>query len=163
MATVVARLVGRGDELAEIGRFLDDVDGGHLALLLQGEPGIGKTSLWAGATELALARRYRVLKAAPAQIEMSLPYAVLGDLLDPYPEAAVAALPAPMRTALEAALLRAAAEQAPADQLAVSNGVSSHAALPRLGRAGTGGGGRRAVDGHGLTPRPRLRGSPVGE
>ena len=122
MATVAARLLGREGELAEIGRFLDDGDGGHQALLLQGEPGIGKTSLWAAAIDLALARRYRVLKAAPAQIEMSLPYAVLGDLLDPYPEAAVATLPAPMRMALEAALLRGAADQAPADQLAVSNG-----------------------------------------
>jgi len=122
MVRVAARLVGREGELAEIGRFLDDVDGRHTALLLQGEPGIGKTSLWAVGTELALARRYRVLRAAPAQIEMSLPYAVLGDLLDPYPETAVATLPAPMRTALEAALLRAEAEQAPADQLAVSNG-----------------------------------------
>src|SRR5215469_9787067 len=122
MATVGTQLLGREAELTEIRRFLDAADGGPAALLLEGEPGIGKTSLWTAAIDLALALRYRVLKSAPAQIEMSLPYAVLGDLLDPYPEAAVATLPAPMRTALEAALLRAAAKQAPADQLAVSNG-----------------------------------------
>jgi len=122
MATVGTQLLGREAELTEIRRFLDAADGGPAALLLEGEPGIGKTSLWTAAIDLALALRYRVLKSAPAQIEMSLPYAVLGDLLDPYPEAAVSMLPGPMRTALEAALLRAAADDRPVDQLAVSNG-----------------------------------------
>jgi DNA replication protein DnaC len=42
----VAAMIGRADEAEAIARFLDDVPNGPIGLLIQGEPGIGKTTLW---------------------------------------------------------------------------------------------------------------------
>ena len=62
----------------------------------------------------------RVLRSAPTEAESGLPYTVLGDLLDPVPEDAIASLPVPLRKALNAALFQSAVEQGSTDQLAVS-------------------------------------------
>ncbi len=63
---------------------------------------------------------HRLLSSAPTQAETGLPYAMLGDLLDPVPEDAIASLSEPLQVALEVALFRMPARQAPADQFAVS-------------------------------------------
>ncbi len=113
-------LFGRAEEQAALTAFLEGAQDGPRALLLEGEAGIGKTSLWKGALSSALVRNYHILSSAPTEAESALPYAVLGDLLDPVPEDAMASLSSPLRTALEVALFRAPAEQRPTDQLAVS-------------------------------------------
>jgi hypothetical protein len=43
---VIVELVGREWEMAGADRFLDDVADGPAALVLEGEPGIGKTTVW---------------------------------------------------------------------------------------------------------------------
>lgn len=112
-------LVGRDAELAALNGYLQS-DHDHIrALLCAGEAGIGKTSLWAAVVSRAEASGYRVLSSAPTEAEASLPYSVLGDLLDPAPDDALASLPEPLRRALEVALFRAPAAQTPTDQLAV--------------------------------------------
>jgi len=116
----MAQLVGRELEQAAISRLLDLAPDGLRALLLEGEAGIGKTVLWKAALSAAMLRGYIVLNSAPTEAEAGLPYAVLGDLLDPVPDEAIASLSGPLRTALEVALFRAPAEQGPTDQLAVS-------------------------------------------
>ncbi len=120
MTTLVGELIGREAELATIGQFLDSPPDGLRALVLEGEAGIGKTTLWKAGLSAAPANGYRLLSAAPTEAEAGLPYASLGDLLDPIPEEAVSALSEPLRTALEVALFRAPAKQGPTDQLAVS-------------------------------------------
>lgn len=45
MDAVAVELTGRDEELASIAGFLDSVDAGPAALVLAGEPGIGKTVL----------------------------------------------------------------------------------------------------------------------
>jgi hypothetical protein len=119
VTTLVGELIGREAELATIGQFLDSAEDGLHALILEGEAGIGKTTLWKAGLSAASAKGYRLLSAAPTEGEAGLPYAVLGDLLDPIPEGAVASLSAPLRTALDVALFRAPASQGPTDQLAV--------------------------------------------
>ena len=102
--TGVEQLVGRERELAEIEEFLvRSLDGPEL-LLLEGQPGIGKTSLWQAGVDEARQRGFRVLSARPAEAEAKLSFSALGDLLL---EATgeIGALPAPQRRALRIALL----------------------------------------------------------
>ena len=77
------------------------------SLLLEGEIGTGKTTLWNQGLVSSAARGQRVLRCRPGERETQLAYAALGDLLADVPEAAMSDLPAPQRRALEVALLRA--------------------------------------------------------
>jgi DNA-binding NarL/FixJ family response regulator len=104
--------VGRDEELAAIAAFVDEPDRFPAALLIEGEAGIGKTTLWREGICAAEARSYAVLCARPAEAEADLSYAALADLLGPVVDDALPVLPAPQRHALEVALLRAAADEA---------------------------------------------------
>ena len=120
MQAVLHELIGRDEEQAAVVDFLKAVQAGPRVLQLEGEAGIGKTSLWKAALSSATLAGYRILSAAPTEAESALPYAVLGDLLDPIPDEALASISIPLRTALEVALFRAPARQGPTEQLAVS-------------------------------------------
>jgi DNA-binding CsgD family transcriptional regulator len=111
---------GRAAELARLARFLDEVTGQPAALLLEGEPGIGKTTLWSAGIDQARGRGWQVLTCRPVQSEAALSFSALGDLLEPVPEAALGALPGPQRRALDVALLRAEPGPEPPDQRAVA-------------------------------------------
>jgi hypothetical protein len=76
-------------------------------LLIEGEPGIGKTTLWLAALELALDMGFRVLSARAAEAESVLAYTALADLFDGVPASAWADLPEPQRAAVDQVLLRA--------------------------------------------------------
>jgi DNA-binding CsgD family transcriptional regulator len=80
---------------------------GARALILSGEPGIGKTAIWRELLSHARQQDFRVLSAMPSGAEVQLTYAALGDLVDGLGAEALARLPAPQREALEIALLRA--------------------------------------------------------
>ena len=73
---------------------------------MEGEPGIGKTTLWADGVSAASDRAY-VLSCRPVEAETQLGYAALGDLLGFVADAVVAELPPPQRHAIDVALLRA--------------------------------------------------------
>jgi len=94
-------VVGRDREQAVIAEFLDGVDAWPWALVLDGVPGIGKTSLWEAALAAARARSYRLLVCRPTGVEAQLSFAALADLLADMP---TKALPDPQRRALDAAL-----------------------------------------------------------
>ncbi len=76
-------------------------------MLIEGEPGIGKTTLWLAALELARDKGFRVLSARAAAAESVLAYTALADLLDGVPASAWADLPEPQRAAVDQVLLRA--------------------------------------------------------
>jgi MoxR-like ATPase len=95
-STRAPELAGREEELAAIAAFLAARDELPGALLLEGEAGIGKTTLF----ELALAAArgdedYRVLACTPAGSEQRLAYAGAGDLLTDVLDEVLPALPAP--------------------------------------------------------------------
>jgi DNA-binding CsgD family transcriptional regulator len=117
---VGAEPLGRADELGDLRGFLESGTDRARALLLEGEPGIGKTILWKAGLELAAQHGYGILAATPTEADAGLPFGVLGDLLDPPPEQAIKLLSEPLRTALEIALFRAPTTQSPTDQLAVN-------------------------------------------
>jgi AAA ATPase domain len=96
--------VGLERELAEIEAFLDAAANEPRSLLLEGEPGIGKTTLWRAGLEKAHVRDFRVLAARPAEAEAELSFCGLGDLLRGTNDE-IGALPAPQRRALRVALL----------------------------------------------------------
>jgi DNA-binding CsgD family transcriptional regulator len=114
--------VGRQWELAEADRFLDAVPAGPAALVLEGEPGIGKTTIWRAAVDAARNRSYRVLVCRASESESALSFLGLGDLLDSVSDAMLEALPEPQRRGLELALLRSPGEGSP-DRVAVARGT----------------------------------------
>jgi ATP/maltotriose-dependent transcriptional regulator MalT len=98
-------LVGRGVEIARISSFLDDLQTGATALLIAGEPGIGKTSVWRQGLRIAAERSFRILVTRPAETDIQLPFAGLDDLLRDTLPVVLPDLPRPQQRALGAALL----------------------------------------------------------
>ena len=119
---VMSEVFGRQTELAAVGAFLDGVAAGPAGLLLEGEAGIGKTTLWRAALEAARDRGFRVLATRPVEIETKLPFAGLVDLLEEIGDEVLVELPPPRRRALGAALLRADPADRPPDLLVVGLG-----------------------------------------
>jgi DNA-binding CsgD family transcriptional regulator len=122
---VSAIVIGRGAELEAIDRLLESLAGGPAALLLEGEPGIGKTTLMRAGVEAAADHGARVLACAPSAPETRLAYAALADLLAGIGDGALEPLPAPQRDALAAALLRADPGVADVQGRAVATGLLS--------------------------------------
>jgi tetratricopeptide (TPR) repeat protein len=118
-AGVVTALIGRERELQDLDAFLDGAATAPRGLLLEREPGIGKTSLWRTAVEAARERGFRVLTARPAEPEATLSFAALGDLLAETIDA-IGALPEPQRRALRVALLLEAQSGAAIDSRTLS-------------------------------------------
>jgi DNA-binding CsgD family transcriptional regulator len=114
-------MFGRQTELALVSRLLDAVSSGPAALILGGEAGIGKSTLWLEAVSQARARSYRVLSCRPNESEAKLSFAALGDLLEGVVDESLERLPPPQRSALEVALLRKEAIGSPPDQRAISS------------------------------------------
>jgi len=118
-------LVGREHELATVERLLDCGLRQYSALLLSGEAGIGKTTVWQEALRLGEEAGFRVLRCRPGQAEAKLGFAALSDLLSSVDEDAFSALPEPQRDAVDAALLRAAPRAAGSASRAVAAGLLS--------------------------------------
>ncbi|WP_406201833.1 AAA family ATPase [Kitasatospora sp. NBC_01560] len=125
-------LYGRDEEQAAVGALLDGArDGRSGALVLRGEPGIGKTALLehavaaagaaAGAGEGAAAGAgFRVLRATGIEYEAELPFAGLSLLLAPGLDR-LGALPGPQRRALEAAFGIGETAPGPAEESAAGH------------------------------------------
>ena len=126
-----AELIGRDEELQSVQRFLEAVPAGARALLIAGEAGVGKTSLWQAAVGRAEAAGMRAIAARPTEAETSFAHAGLGDLLGAHSEV-LERLPAPQRHALEIALLVEERGETP-DQQAVA--LATLGALRRLASA----------------------------
>ena len=108
-------IVGRSAEQAAIDRFVaafrsDRPAGGELpgprGLAIEGEAGIGKSTLWAAVVAAATSAGALVLEARPASPEVRLSFSGLVDLLDDNIDGVLDRLPSPQRAALEVALQR---------------------------------------------------------
>jgi DNA-binding CsgD family transcriptional regulator len=128
-----AVVVGRDAELASILEFVAGISDGASALVLEGEAGMGKTTLWRAGVEAAQQAGLRVLRAEPAESETALSFSGLGDLLDPVLDEALQPLPGGQRSALARALVLEEIEGAPPDAHAA--GVALLNALRGIARS----------------------------
>src|SRR5712691_4963818 len=118
-------IVGREEELTSLHAFLDRTATGPAALVLEGEAGIGKSTLWLAGVEHARARGLRVLSSRPAEAERGLAHVGLGDLFEDVLDDVLPALSAPRRRALEVALLVEEASGDAVDHRALAVAVRS--------------------------------------
>ena len=78
------RLLEREHELGVVGDALGRLLDGHGSMvLIEGPPGIGKTTLLAAGTELGRPRTTLVLEARAGQLEREMPFGVARQLLEP--------------------------------------------------------------------------------
>jgi AAA ATPase-like protein len=91
-------------------------------VVLTGEAGVGKTTLWEAGVELAREGGVRVLVARPSGAETRLSFAALIDLAEGIDLGALAGVPGPQRSALEVALLRAEPSGGPPEPHAIALG-----------------------------------------
>jgi DNA-binding CsgD family transcriptional regulator len=122
---VSQRVIGREHELSATNAFLDAIRGEPAALVIEGEPGIGKTVLFDNVVEGAETRGYRVLQCRSSSAETKLAFATLADLLTDVIDDVLADLPPPQRRALEVALLRVEPDRRTGDWRATATGLLS--------------------------------------
>ncbi len=116
-------VIGRSQELDALDGFLSALEGGPSGCVLDGAPGVGKTTLWLAGVEAARERDYRVLTTRPAEAEARFAFAGLGDLLDSELEELLETLPAPQADALRVALLLERPGVTPPDERTVAVAV----------------------------------------
>jgi DNA-binding CsgD family transcriptional regulator len=126
-------VVGRERELEAAAQFLSNLEGGAGALVFEGEPGIGKTTVLAEAFARA-PDGCLVLSARPSRAEAQLAFAALADLLQPVVDDVLPDLPEPQRRAIGVVLLREEPDASGLDQRAV--GAATLSILRSLAEAG---------------------------
>jgi len=117
------RLAGRTHEVGLLHRFLDDLPLGPRALILEGEVGIGKTSLLDQLAATARERSWHVLAASPVASELPWEFAALADLFGRLPPDLVERLPPAQQRALGVVVFRDAAPAESVDPLTLATAV----------------------------------------
>ncbi|HEV8065023.1 MAG TPA: LuxR family transcriptional regulator [Acidimicrobiales bacterium] len=118
------QVLSRESDLGSLNRFFES-SSSSACLVLSGEVGIGKTTLWESGLQLAAAHEYRVLATRTSQAEVAMSFASLADLVEGIPADVLATLPDPQLRALEVALRRQdPAGEAP-DHFAIAAGFLS--------------------------------------
>ena len=117
---MAANTVHRPAEEGAVSEFLDAAACAPSALLIDGDPGIGKTTMWSAACERARKRGFQVLSARASAAEPVSAYTALADLLNELDPARWSDLPAPQRVAVDRVLMREPAGGAATDQRAVA-------------------------------------------
>ena len=113
-------MASRPSEEAALSEFLDSASTAPSALLLDGEAGIGKTTVWLAGLKRARDRGFRVLSARAVNAQSMLAYAPLADLLTGLDPDTWADLPDPQRIAVDRLMRREQSADAVTDQRAVA-------------------------------------------
>jgi len=116
-------LIGREPELKALAAFLERPGAG--ALVLAGEAGIGKTTLWQAGLDLAARQGLPVLSTRASEGEAGMLFAAVADLVDGIDADALGRVPEPQMRALDVALRRAEPGDDPPEPFAVSSGLLS--------------------------------------
>jgi DNA-binding CsgD family transcriptional regulator len=116
-------VIGREPELGLLSAFLDRSVDGPAGFVIEGEPGIGKSTLWLTAVAAARERGLLVVSSRPAEAERGLTHVGLGDLFEDALADVAPMLSTPRRRALEVALLREEAADDPVDHRALGVAV----------------------------------------
>src|SRR5438067_1888825 len=106
-------VVGREAEVAALADFLTAGQRLPAALVLDGEAGIGKTTLFEATLDEARQQGFAVFRCRPVGSERAFSFAALADLVRTVLPEGLQRLPGPQRRALSAALLLEEVEGAP--------------------------------------------------
>ncbi|MBV5245058.1 AAA family ATPase [Mycolicibacterium sp. PAM1] len=109
----------------QVAGFLCTATSAPTGLIIEGDAGIGKTTLWLSLLQTARMRGFQVLTARVGQAESVMAFAALADLLGAVSDEHFAALPPLQRLALDRVLLRAGADGPATDQRVVAAGFVS--------------------------------------
>jgi hypothetical protein len=120
---VLGEVVGREAELTELGGFVHELAAGPRALVLVGEAGAGKTTLFDSALQRAHDQGATVLVTRPSESDAPFAFAGLSDLLEARLDEVMDELPPPQRRALRVALLIEDAPDQPPERHAVAAAV----------------------------------------
>ena len=120
---MVSQVIGRESELEAVFRFVDRTAEPPHLLVLEGDAGIGKSTLLREAFARAERSGRLILSAQPSESESTLPFTVLGDLLEPLFDRIAPQLAGPQRRALGIALLESDGDDDVPDLRAVSLGT----------------------------------------
>ena len=113
-------MLSRSVELHAVTRFLVSASTRAAGLVIAGEAGIGKTTLWQAAVDDAADRGFRVLSARVGATESALAYASVADLIADIEQDVFARLPSLQRLALDRVLLRDSGDGPVTDQRLVA-------------------------------------------
>jgi DNA-binding CsgD family transcriptional regulator len=130
LSIVLARSISRPEEVGAIAEFLATASTEPAALVIEGEPGIGKTTLWSEAIDQAVTLGFHVMSACPAEAESVVGFECLADLLAGVDAPVFDDLPAPQRVALDRFLLRAEPDDQVVEQRAI--GAAFHTVVETL-------------------------------
>jgi DNA-binding CsgD family transcriptional regulator len=129
---VPLQLISRDAELSAVDALLAAVPTGTCVLVLEGDAGIGKSTVWRAGIERARARGFRVLSAHPVASESAAAYSSLAELLADVDTAVLDHLPAPQRLAIDRMLSHTDDPGPGTDQRAVAAAFRS--VIERLAR-----------------------------
>jgi len=118
-------LTGREAEGQAVRDLLKAAASAPAVLTVDGEPGIGKTTLFREAVRLAHLADWRILECRPTSAESLLSFAGLTDLVRKIDDEMLQTLPAPQQAALSAAVLRAAPASVASDERAIGTGLAT--------------------------------------
>src|SRR5258708_20928933 len=106
-------MASRPPEESALSEFLDSASTAPSALLLDGEAGIGKTTVWLAGLKRARDRGFRVLSAGAVNAQSVLAYGPLAHLLTGLDPHTRAHLPDPQRIPVDRVLRRRATPPPP--------------------------------------------------
>ena len=122
---IAATVLGRPAETRAVAAFVRSTSAWPSGCVLEGEAGIGKTTVWLAAVDAAVGEGIRVVSARAAEAESVLAYAALADLLGDVDSDLWARIPTPQRLALDRVLLRGNAVDVVTDPRLVAAGFLS--------------------------------------
>ena len=118
-------MLSRSVERQTIADFMAAARSAPAGLILEGEAGIGKTTLWFDALDQARELGFRVLSAQATEAETVLAYSGVADLLGDLDAEVFERLPGLQRLAVDRVLLRAAGDALVTDQRVVAAAFAS--------------------------------------
>ena len=113
-------VIERPAELRALMRFLLSMSEHPAGLAIEGDAGIGKTTLWLSGVAAARERGYHVISARAGAAETVLAYTTIADLLGDVDHTIVERLPEVQRLAVDRVLLRTTAQGPSTDESVVA-------------------------------------------
>src|SRR6476646_10621778 len=121
----MSAVVGRSYDTRSIAEYLKSVGSQPSALFIDGEPGIGRSTLWLAGLDQARERGFHTLSARVSKAEVDLEYAAVADLLGEIDLEVLQGLPDAHVAAIDRVLLRGTSDATADERHVVAAAVTS--------------------------------------